>query len=81
MLISDGFLEKYNFIIWFHVQTGARAGGGAAKAAYGGVYTATTAATSYPTQAYSQPAQQQPKRKFTIKKDRHLLYRYLFVYG
>ncbi|XP_026325781.1 zinc finger RNA-binding protein isoform X3 [Hyposmocoma kahamanoa] len=45
-----------------YAQTGARAGGGAAKAAYGGVYTATTAATSYPTQAYSQPAQQQPKQ-------------------
>lgn len=51
---------------WLSVQTGARAGGGAAKAAYGGVYTATTAATSYPTQAYSQPAQQQPKREFTV---------------
>ncbi|XP_068622409.1 zinc finger RNA-binding protein isoform X2 [Battus philenor] len=39
-------------------QGGARPGG--AKA-YGGVYTATTAATSYPTQAYSAPAAQPAK--------------------
>ncbi|XP_026740930.1 zinc finger RNA-binding protein isoform X3 [Trichoplusia ni] len=46
-------------------QGGARAGGGA-KPAYGGVYTATTAATSYPTQAYTatpaQPAKQPTNR-------------------
>ncbi|GBP61750.1 Zinc finger RNA-binding protein [Eumeta japonica] len=44
-----------------YAQGGARAGGAAAKGAYGGVYTATTAATSYPTQAYSAPAAQTPK--------------------
>ncbi|XP_049871593.1 zinc finger RNA-binding protein isoform X2 [Pectinophora gossypiella] len=43
-------------------QTGARPAGGAAKAAYGGVYTATTAAASYPTQAYTAPAAQTPKQ-------------------
>ncbi|KAJ2949367.1 hypothetical protein O0L34_g15280 [Tuta absoluta] len=45
-----------------YAQTGARAGGGAAKPAYGGVYTATTAAASYPTQAYTAPAAQTPKQ-------------------
>ncbi|XP_045500992.1 zinc finger RNA-binding protein isoform X1 [Colias croceus] len=42
------------------IQGGGRAGGGA-KAAYGSVYTATTAAASYPTQPYSAPAAQAPK--------------------
>ncbi|KAI5643942.1 zinc finger RNA-binding protein [Phthorimaea operculella] len=45
-----------------YAQTGARAAGGAAKPAYGGVYTATTAAASYPTQAYTAPAAQTPKQ-------------------
>ncbi|CAG4955466.1 unnamed protein product [Parnassius apollo] len=42
-----------------YAQGGARGGGGAK--AYGGVYTATTAATSYPTQAYTAPAPQPAK--------------------
>ena len=45
-------------------QGGARGGGGGAKAAYGGVYTATTAATSYPTQAYSATPAQPAKRQY-----------------
>ncbi|CAH4020725.1 unnamed protein product [Pieris brassicae] len=42
------------------IQGGGRAGGGA-KAAYGGVYTATTAAATYPAQPYTAPAAQQAK--------------------
>ncbi|CAK1541976.1 unnamed protein product [Leptosia nina] len=42
------------------IQGGGRAGAGA-KAAYGSVYTATTAAASYPAQAYTAPAAQQAK--------------------
>ncbi|XP_047028917.1 zinc finger RNA-binding protein isoform X1 [Helicoverpa armigera] len=44
-------------------QGGARAGGGGAKA-YGGVYTATTAAPSYPSQAYSAAPAQPAKRQY-----------------
>lgn len=47
-----------------YAQGGARAGGGGAKAAYGGVYTATTAATSYPTQAYTATPAQPAKRQY-----------------
>ncbi|XP_030028321.1 zinc finger RNA-binding protein isoform X3 [Manduca sexta] len=45
-----------------NVQGGARAAVGTAKTAYGGVYTATTAATSYPTQAYTATAAQTAKQ-------------------
>lgn len=41
-------------------QGGARGGG----KAYGGVYTATTAAPSYPTQAYSAAPAQPAKRQY-----------------
>ncbi|XP_039758213.1 zinc finger RNA-binding protein isoform X3 [Pararge aegeria] len=42
-------------------QGGARGGGGA-KATYGSVYTATTAAASYPSQPYTAPAAQPAKQ-------------------
>ncbi|XP_075979803.1 zinc-finger protein 72D isoform X2 [Anticarsia gemmatalis] len=45
-----------------YAQGGGRAGGGGAKAAYGGVYTATTVATSYSTQAYTATAAQTAKQ-------------------
>ncbi|XP_045775330.1 zinc finger RNA-binding protein isoform X7 [Maniola jurtina] len=43
-----------------YAQGGARGGGGA-KATYGSVYTATTAAASYPSQPYTAPAAQPAK--------------------
>lgn len=60
-------------------QGGARGGGGA-KAAYGSVYTATTAAASYPSQPYTAPAAQPAKREYTHTHTRRItpLWEYYF---